>query len=331
MNARHPDAPTAEQTAERILQRIARASSKAPARADEVRSDLGLNQATFAAGLDLLRSRRQITTAKIQRAGDDAMWQAIWPTGVRVEHGSWTGNSHSGLFDKDATPRRFPAAPDPTRDPRPDLRTRKPAAPAKEEPMQEAQSLPRPRGKLQAAVIDALAGRTRDQAIAGPDLARQLRIGTENMRHCTRRLVNLGRIGFVQKTVGAWQVGTYYDITTDAVAQAPAAPEPTPAVRQPISEAEIQAFADGLEPEPEPVWAPQAAVLAEEAAIVARDDAAEQAAPAAAPQIDFALWADGRLDIVDGDELIQIPPRDVGRLALLLGVPGAALPQLIGA
>ena len=197
--------------------------------------------------------------------------------------------------------------------------------------MPQEKAPPRPRGKLQAAVIDALAGLTRDQAIAGPDLARQLRIGTENMRHCTRRLVNLGLIGFVQKTVGAWQVGTYYDITTDAVAQAPAAPEPTPAVRQPISEAEIQAFANGLEPEPEPAWAPQAAVLAEEAAIVARDDAAEQAAQAAAPQIDFALWADGRLDIVDGDELIQIPPRDVGRLALLLGVPGAALPQLIGA
>ncbi len=375
MNARHPDAPTPEQTAERILQRIARATSKAPARADEVRCDLGLSPATFAAGLDHLQRHRQVATAEIQRAGDDALWLAIWPTGVFVEHGSWTGCSHSGLFNKDATPRRFPAAPDPTRDPRPDLRapaaqratpqvapagheervapahesarpmartgsaagassqpatSTTPTTPttptAKENPMPATQAQPRPRGKLQAAVIDALAGRTRDQAIPGPDLAQQLGVSAENLRHCTRNLAQKGVIGHLERKVGAWQVATYYDIATDTAAPAPATPEPAPAARQPISEDEIQAFVDGLEPEP--AWAPQPAVPAEESATVARDATAEQAA---APQIDFALWADGRLDIVDGDELIQIPPCDVARLALLLGVPGAALPQLIGA
>lgn len=45
----------------------------------------------------------------------------------------------------------------------------------------------------------------------------------------------------------------------------------------------------------------------------------------------FALWDDGGLSIYDGDELMQIPPADVARLARLLGVPGAQLASGVAA
>lgn len=41
--------------------------------------------------------------------------------------------------------------------------------------------------------------------------------------------------------------------------------------------------------------------------------------PLPVPQIEFALWENGRLDIYDGSELFQISPRDVSRLRRFLG------------
>lgn len=42
-------------------------------------------------------------------------------------------------------------------------------------------------------------------------------------------------------------------------------------------------------------------------------------------RMQFALWDDGALSIYDGDDLLQIRPADVARLARLLGVPGCQL------
>ena len=54
------------------------------------------------------------------------------------------------------------------------------------------------------------------------------------------------------------------------------------------------------------------------------DDPAPPTPPQTNPaRISFALWDDGGLSIYDGDELLQIAPADVARLARLLGVPHA--------
>lgn len=279
-----------ESAAELILQHIARATSKAPARADDVRAALALPAAPFADAIALLKRRCQIATAEIQRAGDDAMWQAIWPTGVRVEHGCWTGSSHSGLFARNDTPRRFPAAPDPTRDPRPDLRTQ-PQRPPAQEPAMPPIDYParRKSGELQDAVVAALDDVPRSRAIAGSDLAALLGVTPANLRCCASALVRKGLIGETVHPTGARPGHLYYDIDAEDEAAAAAPPEPACA---PAAQA-----------------APSWERLAGEA--VAETD----------HPVRIGLWDDGSLTIIDGDDILQYPPAITARIARLLGVP----------
>lgn len=56
------------------------------------------------------------------------------------------------------------------------------------------------------------------------------------------------------------------------------------------------------------------------------DAQAPEPSPEPSPErMQFALWDDGGLSIYDGDDLLQIRPADVARLARLLGVPGCQL------
>ena len=59
--------------------------------------------------------------------------------------------------------------------------------------------------------------------------------------------------------------------------------------------------------------------------------AAAQVCDTSPQQTTFALWDDGGLSIYDGDELLQIAPADVARLARLLGVPGCQLASGVAA
>lgn len=59
--------------------------------------------------------------------------------------------------------------------------------------------------------------------------------------------------------------------------------------------------------------------------------AAAQVSAATPAKAQFALWDDGGLSIYDGDELLQIAPADVIRLARLLGVPGCQLASGVAA
>ena len=83
---------------DRILQKIARACSKRPARALDVLALVGGAEAEFWASLEALISGKAINTAHIQRQADPEPWLAIWPTGVHRPAAGWTNNAHSCLF-----------------------------------------------------------------------------------------------------------------------------------------------------------------------------------------------------------------------------------------
>ncbi|THF60936.1 winged helix-turn-helix domain-containing protein [Pseudothauera rhizosphaerae] len=319
MNAPHP-APDRHSLTARILRHIERATSKAPARAADVGRALGIEPGTLDAALDRLQRHRAIATARIQRAGDDEMWLAIWPTGIHVETGSWTGNRHSALFPADVRPRRFPAAPDPQRDPRPDLS--KPAAPpdaapqvapaGQEGPVAPAHEPARPMaragsaagvssdpastqgttmtasasrrlpGQLSDHIRQIVAGLTADHGISAKSIGDMLGVTQATVSRTLARLVSAGDLATIQRPGRRGQVCCYYD-------PAAGAGEPDAAHR--------------IEPAPD------------------ADPATDLSlSGAACPDmtIRFALWDDGALDILDGAVLTQLPREAVARLALLL-------------
>ena len=51
------------------------------------------------------------------------------------------------------------------------------------------------------------------------------------------------------------------------------------------------------------------------------------------PPVEFAVYSDGRLAIIDSDEILVLKPDDVRRLAFFLGCfdPKTAVPQLLAA
>lgn len=85
---------------DRILARIARNTSKRPARAADVLAQLGVPEAEFWPALETLLRTARIHTAQIQRpaAGDTVPWLAIWPTGIVTPPSAWTSNHLSSLF-----------------------------------------------------------------------------------------------------------------------------------------------------------------------------------------------------------------------------------------
>lgn len=85
---------------DRILEALAKATSKAPANAEVTRGFLDVPQAEFNTALERLARECRISTAHITRQGKT--WLAIWPTGVCMPSAGWSNNSHSVLFEPSA-------------------------------------------------------------------------------------------------------------------------------------------------------------------------------------------------------------------------------------
>lgn len=83
---------------DRVLAQLAKATSREPGKAEAVRQALGVSEAEFMEALAQLERECRINTAHIRRKGDADLWLALWPTGLRLPSGGWTGNSHRGLF-----------------------------------------------------------------------------------------------------------------------------------------------------------------------------------------------------------------------------------------
>lgn len=308
----------------KILAQLRGHHAQKPANAADVAALVGGPEADFWAALEQLAATRQVNAAHIQRRGDPAAWLAVWPTGVVVQTGTWTGSSHTGLFAGPKLPPRFPTIPDPSRDPRPDLGR---AKPAKEKTMTRT----RKPGELQQALADHIAGRSRGDALAIASLANEFGAISSSIYTACRRLEAKG----VAKIISGGRGGSakVYD---PRAAASPVAPRATQEADEgcPKSDPECVASAEACHddcatPAADPISSFYRVVdglIADAGRQQPRDRAGdlqgtESGPDAAAPKIEFALWDDGRLTIAEGDEIHQLPPEATKRLALLLGVP----------
>lgn len=294
--------------AERILGHIKGACSKKPASAPDVAALVGGPESHFWAAVEQLRRDHLINTAHIKRAADTAPWLALWPTGLPLRHRTWKDLNAVGAFTAlpaGAIPQRMPQRPDPTRDPRPDLR----AVTNKEIAMHKDKAF----GRIRDAVLALLADRQVGQSLTASELHALIakddpEAGVSSVNEACIRLHRNGRIARTTRARpeggrGPLAVSAFYDIVhkladTDPAALLPATAQATAA----------QAFS---------------ARNAEPPATPATQTAAAVATAPATPTINFALWDDGGLSIYDGDELLQLQPADTARLARLLGVPAS--------
>ncbi|HRD34049.1 MAG TPA: hypothetical protein PLR02_07315 [Rhodocyclaceae bacterium] len=194
-----------------ILAKLARASSKRPARAADVAALVGGHEPDFWRALEQLVVHRQVATAHIQRpARDPEPWLAIWPTGLHAAPGGWTGNSHSCLFVPTTpthealhaaqAPRVRAVAPEPDPAPVPAVR--------------------RPVGELQKAVLTAARGRSRANALRFVDLGAQLNSTNQTLVCCVRRLASQGRLGIAEVAPRGNSRLAVYDLAAEAKAVA---------------------------------------------------------------------------------------------------------------
>lgn len=164
-----------------------------------------------------------------------------------------------------------------------------------------------------SAVLGLVSGNGRDDAMSAAEVSEILAI---DLKYAQQMLLKLATEGGLARTLepgapnGRRRAWLYYDpqadagetpgVDIDAGHQAP--PQVAPAEH-------VERVAPAREPA-------RPMARAGNAAGVSRR-------PAPTRPIEFALWSDGRLDIVEGDEMLQLPPSAVARLALLLGVPNA--------
>lgn len=210
---------------QRVLAVIAKASSQQPARALDVGRQIGAGQVALEGALRGLLATRQIATAQIQRRGDSAPWLAIWPTGVMLTNGAWTGTSHSGLFANPA-PGRFPTAPVPSKDARPDLgrasRTKPTLAslprplvaakPVVPKPMATAQPVARRRATpLQDRIRARVKGHDMAHAVPLTDLAAHACCNLAAIRVAVAALVEKGELAYLVTGGGNRRKALAYD------------------------------------------------------------------------------------------------------------------------
>lgn len=230
-------APAAELPAQ-ILQQLAGCDSKKPARAADVAALVGAPEPAFWAALEQLKASAQINCAVIQRAADPEPWMAVWPTGVPSRTDSWKDLNARGHFAPapvSAAPPRFPRTPDPTRDPRPDLR----ATTTREIASMTAERS-RKRGEITAHVEAALRGTPRAAALSAGEAHTRVAACDDTfpaavVAEALKRLANKGVLATDQRKrpdghKGPRYVTTYYDA---AMADAPAesAAQPAPGTR----------------------------------------------------------------------------------------------------
>ncbi|NMG29326.1 hypothetical protein [Aromatoleum evansii] len=334
---------------ERILAKIAKATGQRPARAPDVLAMVGGAEPAFWAAVEQLYRERRINTAHIQKTGEPEPWLALWPTGLTPSSAGWTSNSHTALFVKPRADDLFQAfaprsAPKPAVAPKP--APAKKTETKKEPVMDMPTNARRAHGTLQAELAKHMSGVCKADAWRVAQLAEKLFDEPQNIRFALKALVAKGELAVIEVQNGGRTAAAYYDPATE--------PAPASLTEKPVPAAVVTAAAEALTaiadastaaaeaPEvaaptvdrraPKPLYREGDLTVAEIPLPVVTDRWA--CAPRAAEperDIEFALWSDGRLDIVDGDELFQIPPGATKRLALLLGVPGAPIFPQTGA
>lgn len=135
---------------ERILDAMRQATSKQPARADAIVAKVGGEPAAAWDAIARLIAQRRVGQCLITKAGQPS-YDAVWPTGITARSAAWTGASHCGLYAKSPAPLHLPAAPDPTRDPRPDLGYATPSQKAAHAAAEAAKAAAAPKAEPKAA------------------------------------------------------------------------------------------------------------------------------------------------------------------------------------
>lgn len=160
-----------------ILRAIAKATSKHPARADEVlarmidKGDDSITPPLAQRALEALVSSKCVTTAHVQRMKTDKEpWLAIWPTGLPLAPQPWQNTSHSALFVRTPNTRQALAiahAP----------RSRPAPASTDPEKPEVPQRRTRHRGNAnRAAILEVVIGRCAADALLISEIARHIGI-----------------------------------------------------------------------------------------------------------------------------------------------------------
>lgn len=184
-------AAPAQPLADRILAAVADAHSRKPANADDVLAVIGGDAADFWRALEQLKCECRINAATIKTKLDAVPWMAIWPTGTPVAHRTWKDLNAAGAFTTlpaACMPKRTPTTPDLDRDPRPDLRKITREAEGKIVPVSADQRRDR--------IAQLAAGRTLANGIKFADVAADLGISVEGVRHLTKRMGEGARVAF---------------------------------------------------------------------------------------------------------------------------------------
>lgn len=354
MTARAPAADLGE----RILAQLAGHDSKRPARADDVAALVGGDERAYWAAVEQLKGTGQINCAHIKRGTDPEPWLAIWPTGARPRMDSWHELNARGHFSptRTFTAQRLPQT----------LAAR--LAAQEIEMKQSPQATVQRRDKIAALVagrpladglpLKALAAEL-DIGVEGVRHLIKSMLGGQR--------VALGKLPKEHghraydpsvKSTAADHSGVFAEMAERPADHFPDATKMVEPAAHEAAGANGQGILDSSAPQqaaevadPAPALCPaqvfEPADLSEVAAFLSAaadalgdmepaDDiditaAAAQVADASPQQPMFALWDDGGLSIYDGDDLLQIAPADVARLARLLGVPGCQLASGVAA
>ena len=311
-----------------ILKCIAGHDSKRPARADDVAALVGGDEPAYWAAIEHLKGTSQINCAHIKRSADPEPWLAIWPTGARARMDSWHELNARGHFSPTRT---FTAQ-------------RLPQSIAARRAAQEIEMKQSPTATQQRRqkIADLVAGRPLAEGLPLKAIAAELDIGVEGVRHLIKSMLGGQRValGKLPKDHGhrAYDPSAASPAADHSGVSAEMADPPadhfrgaTKMVEQPAAEAPAVLVTTA-----DPACAGLAAIADALGDMEPADDIDLTAAAAQVPDMprartQFALWDDGGLSIYDGDELMQIPPADVARLARLLGVPGAQLASGVAA
>lgn len=312
-----------------ILARIAGHDSKRPARADDVAALVGGDEPAYWAAVELLKASSQINCAHIKRGTDPEPWLAIWPTGIPARMDTWHDLNARGHFN--------------TR--RPFTQQRMPQTLASRLASQEIEMKQKPDTTEQRRdyIVGRVLGLPLAEGVPLKAIAEELGLSVEGVRHLVKTME--GGLRVARGKIPGEHCHRLYDPKAKAPAgdhfrdatkmmEPPAPAEPIGAPEselcpaqplEPLEPADLSTLADFLSA------AADAIGDMEPADDIDISAAAAQVAHAAPQQTTFALWDDGGLSIYDGDDLLQLPPADVARLARLLGVPGCQLASGVAA
>lgn len=157
-----------------------------------------------------------------------------------------------------------------------------------------SKSTPGPASKAKPALSAAIAGIDKSHAISREDLIARAACPDIERRTLANAIKAMVSEGTVLAACGATRARRYFDIRTLAPAGS-------------MHTAQLDAGAT-----------PSRTVSPAPAAVAAPQDSHAKP-PSAPPVVEYALYSDGRLAIIDGDEILVLPPDDTRRLAFFLG------------